>query len=108
MTKGYRLPVAHVIHAVGPVWKGGSHGEDDLLASCYRKALGLARDHGLRSIAFPAISCGIYGFPAQRAGDIAMRTVGEELPTCPALERVLFAMRDARVEDAFRRSLSAC
>jgi O-acetyl-ADP-ribose deacetylase (regulator of RNase III) len=106
MTKGYRLPAPRVIHAVGPVWEGGSRGEDELLASCYGNALGLARDHGLRSIAFPAISCGVYGFPAQRAGDIAMRTVSQELATCPGLERVLFAMRDGRVEAAFRRSLS--
>jgi O-acetyl-ADP-ribose deacetylase (regulator of RNase III) len=98
MTKGYRLPARHVIHAVGPVWNGGSHGEDALLASCYRS---------MRSIAFPAISCGAYGFPAHRAADIARRVLGEELPTCPALARVVFAMRDAAVEKAFRRSLDA-
>jgi O-acetyl-ADP-ribose deacetylase len=106
MTSGYRLHAAHVIHAVGPVWRGGSRGEDENLASCYRTALGFARDHAMRSIAFPAISCGVYGFPAQRAADIAMRVMSEELPSCPALERVLFAMRDAAVETAFRRSLA--
>jgi len=105
MTAGHRLPAAHVIHAVGPVWEGGSHGEDELLASCYRTALGFARDEGMRSIAFPAISCGAYGFPAPRAADIAMRVMREELPGCPTLERVVFAMRDAAVENAFRRSL---
>ena len=105
MTAGHRLPAAHVIHAVGPVWEGGSHGEDELLASCYRAALGFARDKGMRSIAFPAISCGAYGFPAPRAADIAMRVLREELPGCPTLERVVFAMRDAAVENAFRRSL---
>jgi O-acetyl-ADP-ribose deacetylase (regulator of RNase III) len=105
MTKGYRLPAAHVIHAVGPIWDGGAHGEDDLLASCYRTALGLARNLGMSSIAFPAISCGAYGFPAERAADIAMRVMSEELPSCPTLERVVFAMRDSAVEDAFRRSL---
>ena len=104
MTRGYRLPAAHVIHAVGPVWNGGSHGEDELLASCYRTALGFARDHGMRSIAFPAISCGAYGFPADRAAEIALRVIGEEWPACPALERVVFALRDPAVEDAFRRS----
>jgi O-acetyl-ADP-ribose deacetylase len=87
------------------VWNGGSKGEDTLLASCYRGALCLARDHGMRSIAFPAISCGIYGFPADRAAEITMRTVSEELKTCPTLERVVFAMRDPRVEEAFRRAL---
>jgi len=105
MTGGYRLPAAHVIHAVGPIWEDGSQGEDDLLASCYRTALGFAREHGMRSIAFPAISCGAYGFPAERAADIAMRVMSEELPTCPALERVVFACRDAAVERALRRSL---
>ena len=105
MTGGHRLKAAYVIHAVGPVWNGGSHGEDDLLASCYRTALGFARDRGMKSIAFPAISCGAYGFPAERAADIAMRVMREELPTCPTLERVVFAMRDATVEDAFRRRL---
>jgi O-acetyl-ADP-ribose deacetylase len=107
MTRGYRLPAAHVIHAVGPVWDGGIHGEDELLTSCYRSALGLARDHNLRSIAFPAISCGAYRFPLERAADIAVRTIGEELPTCPALERVVFAVRDAAVEKALRRRLDA-
>ena len=105
MTKGYRLPAAHVIHAVGPIWHGGSQGEDELLASCYRTALGLARDHGLGSIAFPAISCGVYRFPADRAADIAMRVMAEELPTCPSLRRVVFALIDPVVEKAFRRTV---
>jgi O-acetyl-ADP-ribose deacetylase (regulator of RNase III) len=105
ITGGHRLKAANVIHAVGPIWNGGNQGEDDLLASCYRTALGFARDRGMKSIAFPAISCGAYGFPAERAADIAMRVMREELPTCPTLERVVFAMRDATVEDAFRRRL---
>ena len=104
MTKGYRLPAAYVIHAVGPVWEGGSRGEDELLASCHRTALGFAREKGMRSIAFPAISCGAYGFPADRAADIARRVMEEELPSCPTLGRVVFAMRDAAVENAFRRA----
>ncbi len=106
MTKGYRLPAARVIHAVGPVWEGGSQGEDELLASCFRGALALAREHGLRSIAFPAISCGVYRFPVQRAADIALRTVSEELPSCPTIERVVFAVREAPVDAAFRSSLA--
>jgi O-acetyl-ADP-ribose deacetylase (regulator of RNase III) len=105
ITGGHRLKAANVSHAVGPIWNGGNQGEDDLLASCYRTALGFARDRGMKSIAFPAISCGAYGFPAERAADIAMRVMREELPTCPTLERVVFAMRDATVEDAFRRRL---
>lgn len=73
ITRGYRLPAKHVIHTVGPVWNGGSHGEEDLLASCYRSSLRLAREHGLRTIAFPAISTGIYRFPAAPAAAIAIR-----------------------------------
>jgi len=74
-TPGFRLPAKWVFHAVGPVWRGGGHHEDELLASCYRRCLELAREHGVRSIAFPAISTGVYGFPPQRAAEIALRTV---------------------------------
>jgi O-acetyl-ADP-ribose deacetylase (regulator of RNase III) len=107
LTKGYRLPARYVIHAVGPVWDGGSFGEDELLASCYRTALALAREHDVRSIAFPAISCGAYRFPVDRAAEIAVRTVNNELPACPSVERVVFAVREASVERALRQALSA-
>jgi O-acetyl-ADP-ribose deacetylase len=91
MTQGYRLPAKHVIHAVGPVWNGGRHREDDLLASCYRSALALAADNRLGSIAFPAISTGIYGFPPDRAARIAVGTVVAELSAAPrGIERVTF------------------
>src|SRR4051794_36005559 len=79
ITAGYHLPARHVIHTVGPVWHGGSDGEDDLLASCYRRALEVAAEHGLRSIAFPAISTGVYGFPPERAAPIAVRTVAQNV-----------------------------
>ena len=79
ITRGHRLPAAHVIHAVGPVWHGGGSGEDDLLASCYRTALSLLAERGLCTIAFPAISTGVYGFPADRAARIAVGTVVSEL-----------------------------
>jgi len=105
ITKGYLLPAKHVIHAVGPVWQGGSHGEDALLASCYRTALSLAEAQGLRSIAFPAISCGVYAFPVDRAAAIVMKTLAEELPRRRTVERVVFAMREGAVEAAFRRAL---
>jgi len=105
ITRGYRLPAAHVIHAVGPVWRGGGSGEDADLASCYRIALALAEERGLRSIAFPAISCGVYGFPVERAADVVAKTLAEELPKCRSLERVLFAVREGVVERAFRRAL---
>ncbi len=83
ITRGYRLQARHVIHAVGPVWSGGQQGEDDLLASCYRTALSLAATHRLASIAFPAISTGIYRFPAERAAEIAVGTVASELVNQP-------------------------
>ncbi|MBI4166299.1 MAG: O-acetyl-ADP-ribose deacetylase [Acidobacteria bacterium] len=90
ITKGYRLPAKHVIHTVGPVWGGGAHGEDALLASCYRKSLGLAVQNGLKSIAFPCISTGVYRFPHERAAQIAVREVREFLDKNPGLDQVLF------------------
>ncbi|MDQ2081188.1 O-acetyl-ADP-ribose deacetylase [Xanthobacteraceae bacterium Astr-EGSB] len=83
ITRGYRLPAKHVIHAVGPVWHGGNRGEGDLLASCYRTALALTADGGLQSIAFSAISTGVYGFPADRAARIAVGTVVAEITAAP-------------------------
>ena len=79
ITKGYRLPAKWVIHTPGPVWRDGQHGEPELLASCYRRALEVATGHGLRSIAFPCISTGVYGYPADAAAEIAVRTVREFL-----------------------------
>ena len=90
ITRGYRLPAKHVIHAVGPVWNGGGRGEDELLASCYRRAVELCRANSLASIAFPAISAGVYRFPADRAAGIAVKTVAEVLPSAPSLTRVIF------------------
>jgi O-acetyl-ADP-ribose deacetylase (regulator of RNase III) len=90
ITSGYRLPARHVIHAVGPVWHGGSAREDELLAGCYRHSLALAHAHKLRSIAFPAISTGIYRFPADRAARIAVATVIGEAKAGHAAGRVLF------------------
>jgi len=91
ITRGYRLRAKHVIHAVGPVWSGGGKGEEELLASCYRTALDLAAAHRLASIAFPAISTGIYRFPADRAARIAVGTVAAELAAAPrGINRVVF------------------
>ena len=90
ITKGYRLPAKHVIHAVGPVWHGGNKSEDELLASCYASAIGLCRAGGLASIAFPAISTGVYHFPADRAAGIAVATTVATLLSAPSLERVIF------------------
>lgn len=89
ITGGYRLPARYVIHTVGPVWHGGGQGEDDLLASCYRASLRLAAEKGLRSIAFPAISTGVYGFPIERACRIALREIRDFLVAGGSLRRVL-------------------
>lgn len=90
ITRGYRLPARHVIHTVGPVWRGGTHGEPELLASCYRNSLALAHRHGLASIAFPAISTGIYGYPLDEAARIAVREVRDFLAAHPGVQRVIF------------------
>jgi O-acetyl-ADP-ribose deacetylase (regulator of RNase III) len=91
ITRGYRLKAKHVIHAVGPVWSGGNKGEDELLASCYRTALSLASQHHLISVAFPAISTGVYGFPPARAARIAVGTVAAEAAVLPGkIEQVVF------------------
>ena len=90
MTRGYKLPARHVIHAVGPVWSGGGKGEEALLASCYRTALTLAAEHRLASIAFPAISTGIYRFPAERAARIAVSTAAAEITGASGIKRVVF------------------
>ena len=94
ITKGYNLPVKHVIHAVGPVWRGGTLGEPELLAACYRRSLELAREHGCRSIAFPAISCGIYGYPMAAGAEIAVRETSAFLGQHPSIDRVVFALFD--------------
>jgi len=107
ITGGYRLPAKHVIHAVGPVWHGGGAGEDELLACCYRNALRLAREHRLASIAFPSISTGIYGFPADRAAGIAVATVRAEASAeRGTLDRVVFCCFDDRAEALHRAALS--
>ena len=98
MTRGYRLPAKHVIHTVGPVWRGGTHGEPELLASCYRNSLRLADENGILSIAFPAISCGIYGYPIDQAAEIAVRECAKS-----SLEQILLVAFDAEVFEAIRR-----
>src|SRR5262245_52573982 len=91
ITGGYRLKASHVIHAVGPVWSGGNQGEEDLLGSCYRTALALAREHRLASIAFPAISTGVYRFPPERAARVAVGTVAADIAHAPrGITRVVF------------------
>ena len=90
VTGGYNLPAKHVIHTVGPVWHGGGNDEDALLASCYRSSMEAAAAHGLRTIAVPSISTGVYGFPKERAAGISVRQVLESLDTYPGIENVCF------------------
>ena len=105
ITGGYAFPAEHVIHAVGPVWHGGGEGEAEQLASCYRKSLDLAKDAGLASIAFPAISTGIFGYPVDRATRVAVGTVGAWLAENDGLERVVFCVFGEEVERAYRKAL---
>jgi O-acetyl-ADP-ribose deacetylase (regulator of RNase III) len=104
LTPGFGLPARYVIHAVGPVWRGGGAGEAELLASAYRSAMRLAADHGLRSIAFPAISTGIYGFPLELATPVAVSAVRSSAAAGPSLERVIFACFSPDVERAYRQA----
>ncbi len=90
ITKGYNLPAKYVIHAVGPVWRGGKNNERQKLESCYRRCLEISCEHQVKSIAFPCISTGIYGFPKEQAAEIALKTVRECLEKMPEIERVVF------------------
>jgi O-acetyl-ADP-ribose deacetylase len=90
ITSGYKLPARHVIHTVGPVWRGGNHGEPELLASCYRKSLQLAEAHCLASIAFPSISTGVYGYPVDRAAETAVNSVHQHIAQGTAIKEIVF------------------
>ena len=105
ITGGYDLPARWVIHTVGPVWHGGDEGEDDLLASCYRRSLALAAEHGIRTIAFPAISTRVYRFPAGRAAGIAVATVTQALARAPDMEKVVFACFGRESADIYRSAI---
>ena len=107
ITGAYDLPARYVVHTVGPVWRGGDRGEDDLLESCYRESLRLAAEHGARTIAFPAISTGVYRFPVPRAAGIAVRTVTAGLAEHPSVRRVVLCCFDARSAGVFREALQA-
>jgi O-acetyl-ADP-ribose deacetylase (regulator of RNase III) len=111
ITGGYDLPAKYVIHAVGPVYRGGGQGEADLLAGCYRAALALADEAGCKSIAFPAISCGVYGYPLAEAARVALATVAEELAGRPGIEVarfVLFGLEAYGAFEAVYRELAGC
>jgi len=100
ITRGYKLPAPRVIHTVGPIWQGGDKGEAELLASCYRKSLKLAVAHEIKSIAFPAISCGVYGYPIDKACQIAMEEVKRFLAEDKSIEKVIFACNNEKIEQA--------
>ena len=105
ITGGYNLPARYVIHAVGPVWRGGSSGEDDLLASCYQKCFLLAGEYHLQSIAFPAVSTGVYGFPKTRAARIAVRETQKALAFNTELKRVVFVCFNSDTRQAYEDAL---
>jgi O-acetyl-ADP-ribose deacetylase len=107
ITGGYRLPARHVIHTVGPVYRDGRHGEPELLASCYRSSITLAAEHAVRSIAFPAISCGVYGYPANEAVKIAVRECRAGFERHGTIEKILFACFDAQMLQLYRDELGA-
>jgi O-acetyl-ADP-ribose deacetylase (regulator of RNase III) len=105
ITAGYTLPAKYVIHTVGPIWRGGQAQESALLASCYRESLKIAEEKGLMTVAFPAISCGVYGFPIPEACTIAMNTVYSYLLTAPSLRKIIFACFNDLVKKELERAL---
>ena len=106
ITKGYKLPAKHVIHTVGPVWSGGKRGEPDYLTSCYRESLKLAAANGVKTIAFPAISCGVYGYPLEQAVKVAVRECAAFTAAHPLPEKVLFACFDDAALKAYEAELA--
>ena len=106
LTRGYKLPAAHVIHTVGPVWRGGAAGEQQVLENCYRSCLDIARLRGFRDIAFPAIATGVYGFPRELAARVALATVGSRLVEHQVPELVIFVCFDAATLNAYRNAIS--
>jgi O-acetyl-ADP-ribose deacetylase (regulator of RNase III) len=107
LTKGYNLPAKYVIHTVGPIWQGGNHHEDELLAACYRHSMSIALRQHIRSIAFPAISTGVYRFPLDRAADIAANEVWVFLGTYPEFDRVIFCCFGPEATRAYQRAVDA-
>ena len=106
ITKGYNLPAKYVIHTVGPVWRGGSNNEDKLLADCYRNSLKLAVKHDIKTVAFPAISTGVYSFPLERATEIAVREVSSFLKKHNEIEKVIFSAFDGRTYHTYQNILN--
>jgi O-acetyl-ADP-ribose deacetylase (regulator of RNase III) len=106
-TRGYRLPAKFIVHTVGPVWRGGTHGEPELLASCYRNSLRVAADHGAHSIAFPCISTGVYGYPVELAARVAVDAVNASLPKLGSIRKVIFCCFSAGDFAVYQRLVDA-
>ena len=106
LTRGYRLPASYIIHTVGPTWQGGDRGEPELLAACYRNSLQLAAEHGVRRIAFPAISCGVYRYPLPEAARIAVREIRRFLAGNTPIETVYLVCFDDEVRQAYEQALA--
>ena len=105
ITRGYRLPARYVIHTVGPIWRGGKRGEPETLANCYWSSLQIAVENGIKTIAFPAISCGAYGYPIPDAAQIAVKTTRDFLGSADDIDKVIFALWDEGAYDAYRELL---
>ena len=105
ITRGYRLPARFVIHTVGPIWSGGKRGEPEILANCYRNSLQLAVENGIQTIAFPAVSCGAYGYPIQEAAEIALKTTREFLANTDKIDKVIFVLWGEDIYEAYRKLL---
>src|SRR5207253_4868044 len=105
ITRGYRLPARFVIHTVGPIWHGGKHEEPETLANCYRNSLQLAVENGIQTIAFPAISCGAYGYPVPEAAQIAVKTTRDFLTSQDRIDKVVFVLWGEDIYDAYREAL---
>jgi O-acetyl-ADP-ribose deacetylase len=107
ITKGYRLPARFVIHTVGPIWRGGSHNEPELLASCYRSCFALAHQHHLKSLAFPSISTGAYGYPVEKASGIALREIKLAIKQYPEMEKVVVACFNQKTLEVYQKTESS-
>jgi len=105
ITRGYRLPARFVIHTVGPIWRGGKHEEAETLANCYRNSLRLAAENGIKTIAFPAISCGAYGYPIEAAAQIALKTTREFLASEDKIDKVIFVLWGEEIYEVYRELL---
>lgn len=107
ITKGYNLPAQHVIHTVGPVWQGGVRGEEELLASCYRRIFALAAEHHLKTVAFPAVSTGVYGYPKDKAAMVALTECRRALQNNPELEKIILVCFSRETRNAYTNALEA-